>query len=133
MAVVKERVETSIDRLAPDSIQILNLVIPKPEIPPDIAANYKQVKVRDRSVIYILIIRVNEPVNRTQGSMDRAIGGHAAAEDRVNQEGDRIAEGGGGRGEAQGGAANRTREAGKVVIKLANQEGFSWQTKKGPF
>ncbi len=44
--MVKERVETSIDRLAKNGIKILNLVIPKPEIPPDIAANYKQVKVQ---------------------------------------------------------------------------------------
>merc|ERR1712156_741456 len=29
-----------------DGIEILNLVIPKPEIPPDIAHNYKQVKVQ---------------------------------------------------------------------------------------
>ena len=43
---VKENVRTSIRRLGEDGIEILNLVIPKPEIPPDIALNYKQVKVQ---------------------------------------------------------------------------------------
>lgn len=41
---MKERVEVSITRLAANGIKVLNLVIPKPEIPPDIAANYKQVR-----------------------------------------------------------------------------------------
>merc|ERR1712228_852185 len=36
----------SIKRLGQDGIEILNLVIPKPEIPTDIARNYKQVKVQ---------------------------------------------------------------------------------------
>jgi len=43
---VKENVKNSINRLGEDGIEILNLVIPKPEIPPDIALNYKQVKVQ---------------------------------------------------------------------------------------
>jgi len=43
---VKNNVKDSITRLAEDGIEILNLVIPKPEIPPDIAHNYKQVKVQ---------------------------------------------------------------------------------------
>jgi len=43
---VKENVMISITRLGNDGIEILNLVIPKPEIPPDIAHNYKQVKVQ---------------------------------------------------------------------------------------
>jgi len=43
---VKENVEKSISRLGEDGIEIINLVIPKPEIPPDIAHNYKQVKVQ---------------------------------------------------------------------------------------
>jgi len=43
---VKDNVKTSISRLGEDGIEILNLVIPKPEIPPDIAHNYKQVKVQ---------------------------------------------------------------------------------------
>lgn len=43
---VKENVITSIDRLANEGIEILNLVIPKPDIPQDIAHNYKQVKVQ---------------------------------------------------------------------------------------
>jgi len=44
--VVKAKIEDSIKRLAPDGIKILNLVIPKPDIPPDIAKNYKEVKVQ---------------------------------------------------------------------------------------
>lgn len=44
--IVKENVETSIKRLGKDGIKILNLVIPKPTIPLDIARNYKQVKVQ---------------------------------------------------------------------------------------
>ena len=43
---VKSRVMESIIRLGNDSITIYNLVIPKPDIPPDIAFNYKQVKVQ---------------------------------------------------------------------------------------
>ncbi len=42
--MVKRRTESSINRLGQDGIKLLNLVIPKPEIPPDIAANYKQVR-----------------------------------------------------------------------------------------
>ena len=44
--IVKENVENSINRLGEEGIEILNLVIPKPEIPTDIAQNYKQVKVQ---------------------------------------------------------------------------------------
>jgi len=43
---VKLNVKSSIKRLGDEGIQILNLVIPKPEIPSDIAHNYKQVKVQ---------------------------------------------------------------------------------------
>ena len=52
---VKANVEVSIRRLASrpsdtemteNGVEILNLVIPKPEIPVDIAKNYKQVKVQ---------------------------------------------------------------------------------------
>ena len=46
VAQVKSRVKTSINRLGDDGIEILNLVIPKPVIPSDIAENYKQVKVQ---------------------------------------------------------------------------------------
>ena len=40
---VKERLQMSITRLGNNGIKILNLVVPKPTIPSDIAANYKQV------------------------------------------------------------------------------------------
>merc|ERR1712130_766217 len=43
---VKANVKTSISRLGEDGIEVLNLVVPKPEIPEDIAHNYKQVKVQ---------------------------------------------------------------------------------------
>ena len=43
---VKRNVEVSINRLGMDGVKILNLVIPKPDIPRDIAANYKAVKVQ---------------------------------------------------------------------------------------
>ena len=45
---VKENVEQSIKRLGDNTtgIHILNLVIPKPDIPYDIAENYKKVKVQ---------------------------------------------------------------------------------------
>ena len=43
---VLNNVRTSISRLGEDGIEILNLVVPKPEIPADIAHNYKQVKVQ---------------------------------------------------------------------------------------
>ena len=41
--VVKTETERNIKRLSESSVEILNLVIPKPEIPDDIAANYKRV------------------------------------------------------------------------------------------
>merc|ERR1712141_241740 len=45
--IVKGRVTSAIDKLIGDeSVKILNIVIPKPEIPIDIARNYKQVKVQ---------------------------------------------------------------------------------------
>merc|ERR1712110_461084 len=44
--IVKMNVEVSIKRLGMDGIEIMNLVIPKPTIPLDIARNYKQVKVQ---------------------------------------------------------------------------------------
>ena len=44
--IVKVNVESSIKRLGMNGIKILNLVIPKPTIPSDIARNYKQVKVQ---------------------------------------------------------------------------------------
>merc|ERR1712152_21494 len=44
--IVQKNVEFSIKRLGMDGIKILNLVIPKPDIPRDIAANYKAVKVQ---------------------------------------------------------------------------------------
>jgi len=43
---VKAGVEEQIKRLGEDGVEILNLVIPKPDIPQDIAQNYKQVKVQ---------------------------------------------------------------------------------------
>merc|ERR1712106_1041922 len=43
---VKKNVDRSITRLGDNGIDILNLVIPKPEIPADIAKNHKQVKVQ---------------------------------------------------------------------------------------
>merc|ERR1719312_484688 len=43
---VLEKTRTSIKRLGEEGVEILNLVIPKPEIPSDIAHNYKQVKVQ---------------------------------------------------------------------------------------
>merc|ERR1719361_1953378 len=43
---VLTNVKTSISRLGEDGIEVLNLVVPKPEIPEDIAHNYKQVKVQ---------------------------------------------------------------------------------------
>jgi len=43
---VKENVINSIIRLGDNGLEVLNLVVPKPEIPDDIAHNYKQVKVQ---------------------------------------------------------------------------------------
>jgi len=44
--VVKMNLVDSIERLGDGGLDILNLVIPKPDIPADIAQNYKQVKVQ---------------------------------------------------------------------------------------
>ena len=41
--VVLNETRKSIERLSNNSVEIINLVIPKPDIPPDIAENYKQV------------------------------------------------------------------------------------------
>lgn len=46
VSIVQTNVERSIERLGMNGIKILNLVIPKPDIPRDIAANYKAVKVQ---------------------------------------------------------------------------------------
>lgn len=46
VGIVKQNVEKSITRLGMNGIKILNVVIPKPDIPRDIAANYKAVKVQ---------------------------------------------------------------------------------------
>merc|ERR1712113_919505 len=66
---VKDNVKTSISRLGEDGIEILNLVIPKPEIPPDIAHNYKQVKAvadanRQKAV---LEIKIQENIIEVEG------------------------------------------------------------------
>ena len=52
-----EKTTESINRLSNGSVEIINLVIPKPDIPPDIAENYKQVslfrrKFRDIGIGY---------------------------------------------------------------------------------
>merc|ERR1711892_1489472 len=46
VAQVKQNVIDSITRLGNGGLEVLNLVIPKPSIPDDIAHNYKQVKVQ---------------------------------------------------------------------------------------
>ena len=46
MEQVKINVIESISRLGDGGINLLNLVIPKPDIPNDIANNYKRVKVQ---------------------------------------------------------------------------------------
>jgi len=43
---VKEDAEEQIKKLGNNGVEILNLVVPKPDIPNDIAQNYKQVKVQ---------------------------------------------------------------------------------------
>ena len=43
---VLANVRTSIKTMGEDGIEVINLVVPKPEIPEDIAHNYKQVKVQ---------------------------------------------------------------------------------------
>ena len=40
---------SSMTRLANDGLNILNLFIPKPDIPPAIAANYREVKIQNKS------------------------------------------------------------------------------------
>ena len=42
---VLEGTRKTIERLSNNSVEIINLVIPKPEIPLDIAENYKQVRI----------------------------------------------------------------------------------------
>ncbi len=45
---VLNQTKVAIQRLSNSSVEMINLVIPKPDIPEDIAENYKQVKVRKR-------------------------------------------------------------------------------------
>ena len=40
---VKAKVVEHVETLLNGSVKIVNLVVPKPDIPPDIAQNYKQV------------------------------------------------------------------------------------------
>ena len=47
---VRRNVEDSIERLGDGGLEILNLVIAKPNIPADIARNYKQVLCRSKVV-----------------------------------------------------------------------------------
>jgi predicted nucleic acid-binding protein len=51
VSIVLKNVENSIERLGKDTIKILNLVIPKPDIPKDIASNYKAVHTRLHSIL----------------------------------------------------------------------------------
>lgn len=44
--VIIENVKKSISRLGDDGVKILNLVVPKPDIPSDISRNYQEVKVQ---------------------------------------------------------------------------------------
>ena len=44
--IVKKNVEKYINRLGISGIKILNITIPKPDIPRDIAANYEAIKVQ---------------------------------------------------------------------------------------
>merc|ERR1711974_238458 len=46
VAAVRENLVSSIQRLGDGGLEIMNLVVAKPNIPPDIARNYKQVKVQ---------------------------------------------------------------------------------------
>lgn len=74
VGVVQSGVEKSIKRLGRNGITLLNLVIPKPEIPSDIAANYKQAWIEllfEHPFITISILG--------QSSMDRAAGRNSAA------------------------------------------------------
>ena len=53
---VKKNLITSIERLGNGGMEILNLVIPKPNIPADIASNYKQVSIYFYIYINIYIL-----------------------------------------------------------------------------
>jgi hypothetical protein len=53
---VKKNLITSIERLGNGGMEILNLVIPKPNIPADIASNYKQVSIYCYIYINIYIL-----------------------------------------------------------------------------
>ena len=52
---VRRNVEDSIERLGDGGLEILNLVIAKPNIPADIARNYKQVLWRCKVVQYCAV------------------------------------------------------------------------------
>lgn len=66
---VKTRTEEKIKRLGMDGIKILNLVIPKPDIPPDIVSNYKAVKVQWTEQLVATQLQRTEQIRKETESM----------------------------------------------------------------
>ena len=65
--LILNRTRESLERLAPKSIEIINLVIVKPDIPKDLAEKYKQV-----NSVYFLVCHVPFPAQGAVRILDRA-------------------------------------------------------------
>merc|ERR1719400_1711542 len=74
VANVKTNVEESITRLGSNGISILNLVIPKPDIPRDIAANYKAVKVQWTEQLVAIQQQKTEQIKKRNSKYQSAFG-----------------------------------------------------------
>merc|ERR1711935_503751 len=74
VADVKINVEQSITRLGSNGISILNLVVPKPEIPKDIAFNYKAVKVQWTEQLVAIQQQKTEQIKKRNSKYQSAFG-----------------------------------------------------------
>ena len=80
---VMEKVLEQIGKLSNGSVEILNLVIPKPDIPPDIAENYKRVKKSPPKCL--ILTSLKKCIFLGKSTMDRTIGGQTTTRNSKDQ------------------------------------------------
>jgi hypothetical protein len=66
---VRTSLEENLEKFAPNAIQIWNVFLPKPDVPPAIAANYKEVKVM--LDLYLRSDKVNNEIKFHLNYVDR--------------------------------------------------------------
>ena len=105
---MKKNVVSSIERLGDGGLEILNLVVAKPNIPPDIAHNYKQVKLFSLYPFFLGQFFLDPlfflHIFAGKGAVDGTAGGHPETEDAADCEGDGEVERPRGCRSAEGGA-----------------------------